>query len=71
MMPGACSSHVTIYIERIGLNEVAPEGTLREGIFPALFGTFLCFFLALSFSFSLSLSLMEHRTDVQAFRMQL
>jgi hypothetical protein len=46
MMLGACSSHVTIYIERIGLNEVAPEGTLREGIFPGLFGTFLCFFLA-------------------------
>jgi len=52
MMLGACSSHVTIYIERIGLNELAPEGTLREGIFPGLFGTFLCFFLALSLSLS-------------------
>jgi hypothetical protein len=29
MMLGACSSHVTIYIERIGLNEVAPEGRNR------------------------------------------
>lgn len=70
MMLAACSSHVTIYIERIGLNEVAPEGTLHEGIFPGLFGTFLCFFLSLPPPVSL-LSLMEHRTDVQAFRMQL
>jgi predicted cobalt transporter CbtA len=54
MMLGACSSHVTIYIERIGLNELAPEGTLREGIFPGLFGTFLCFFLAPPLSLSLS-----------------
>ncbi len=69
MMLGACSSHVTIYIERIGLNEVAPEGTLREGILHGLFGTCLCFFRLLSLS--LSLSLMEHRTDVQAFRMKL
>ncbi len=68
MMLGACYSHVTTYIERIGLNEVAPEGTLREGILPGLFGAFLCFFRLLSLSLSL---LMEHRTDVQAFRMQL
>jgi hypothetical protein len=65
-MLGACSSHVTIYIKRIGLNEVASEVTLSEGILPSLFGAFFCFF-----PLSLSLSLMEHRTDVQAFRMQL
>ncbi len=56
-MLGACSSHVTTYIERIGVNEVAPEGTLREGILPGLFGAFLCFFRLLSLSLSLSLSL--------------
>jgi hypothetical protein len=71
MTIAAYSSHVTIYIEGIGLNEVAPEGMLREGILPGLFCTFFCFFRLLSASVSVSLSLMEHRTDVQAFRMQL
>jgi hypothetical protein len=62
MMLGACSSHVTIYIERIGLNEVAPEGTLREGILHGLFGTCLCFFRLLS----LSLSLFDGASDRRA-----
>ncbi len=66
MMLGACSSHVTTYIERIGVNEVAPEGTLREGILPGLFGAFLCFFRLLSLSLSLSLYLSNGASDRRA-----
>jgi hypothetical protein len=68
MMLGACSSHVTTYIERIGLNEVAPEGRLREGILPGLFGAFLFFFRLLSLSLSLSNGASDRRAS---FRMQL